>query len=57
VREKGRPLTTDLAALHAAGHISDEEHHHYREVGTQLDPLGGVAVGPVSSPEDIADGR
>jgi defect-in-organelle-trafficking protein DotB len=57
VRAKGRPLTTDLNALHVAGRISAEEHHHYREVGTQLDPPGGVAVRPVSSPEDIADGR
>lgn len=44
VRQKGRPLTVDLQALHAAGRLSDAELHHYREVGTQLDPLGDVAA-------------
>ena len=39
VRQKGRPLTLDLHALHDAGRLSDTEFHHYREVGTQLDPL------------------
>ncbi len=59
VRAKGRPLTVDLDALHAAGRISDEERHNYREVGTQLDPLdplGGVAVRPAAPPEGIAEG-
>ena len=57
VRAKGRPLTTDLNALHGAGRISDAEYHHYRDVGTQFDPLAGAAVGPGSSPEEDADGR
>ena len=38
VRERGRPLTVDLNALRAAGQISEVEYHHFREVGTQLDP-------------------
>ena len=46
VREKGRPLTADLNDLFEAGRISEEEYHRYREVGTPLDPLGGVAALP-----------
>jgi len=44
VRERGRPLTADLHALLASGRISEQEHHAYRDVGTQLDPCGGVAT-------------
>ena len=57
VRQKGRPLTLDLHALHDAGRLSDTEFHHYREVGTQLDPLGGVAVTVHANPGDPHDGR
>lgn len=59
VQQKGRPLTVDLRALHAAGRLSDEELHHYREVGTQLqlDPLGGVAATVHADPGDSPDGR
>jgi defect-in-organelle-trafficking protein DotB len=55
VRQKGRPLTLDLHALHDAGRLSDTEFHHYREVGTQLDPLGGVAITRCADPSDPAD--
>ena len=56
VRQKGRPLTLDLHALHDAGRLSDTEFHHYREVGTQLDPLGGVAATVHANPGDPHDG-
>ena len=55
VREKGRPLGADLNALRAAGRLSEREYHHFREVGTQLDPRGGVAADATASGAD-ADG-
>jgi defect-in-organelle-trafficking protein DotB len=55
VREKGRPLGADLNALRAAGRLSEREYHHFREVGTQFDPRGGVAADATASGAD-ADG-
>jgi defect-in-organelle-trafficking protein DotB len=55
VREKGRPLVADLNALRAAGRLSEREYHHFREVGTQFDPQGGVAAEATASGAD-ADG-
>ena len=46
VREKGRPLAADLNDLRAAGRLSEAEHHHFREVGTQLDSLSSTAGFP-----------
>ena len=57
VRRQGRPLTADLNALRAAGRISVEEFHHFREVGTQLDLPGGVATASISPGENSPHGQ